>query len=418
MIPGLLITEGSKRGEYVQFQEGVPFWVGRKEKDTNLILAKDPKISSKHGFFISKSGQLVFQDESSNGTRLNGRIIKNALALLKNADILCIGSTHFQVVDLDQSQPSQVEFDFDACLEDIKKRKEDKNSPEILERLGQYRNIEVIGSGTCGRVYKSLDIKNRRMVALKVLSKIKGLSPEFMSRFVREAELLNKMDHSFIIKLYEANQVDYHGETYNYIALEYFQGVDLSFHIRSHGPLIWSEAFLILYQLADALNYMHLKGILHRDMKPSNVMYNSVTKMAKIIDLGLGKSLYDEDRETLFVTAPNSSLGLPNYIPIEQWESAKDVDERADIYSLGVVIYFVLTGKLPYGKYQNIVKLYDAIVEQKLTPLQEICSTTVPKELLVILEKMISFEAIYRYPCFAQILSELEVLALQYKIPL
>jgi serine/threonine protein kinase len=121
----------------------------------------------------------------------------------------------------------------------------------------------------------------------------------------------------------------------------------------------------------------------------------------------LGKCIFEKERETLFITQPDSSLGTPDFMPIEQWESAKDVDERSDIYSLGASLYSLLTAKLPYGGCADITLLYLAMVQQKRSYLREKAPLDTPVEMIEMIEKMMAFEADHRYPTSKKLLVEL-----------
>ena len=416
MIPGLLITEGSKRGVYISFPEGRPFWLGRTT-DSDFVIPEDPMISSKHALFLRKGPQLAMKDESTNGTRLNGRKIQGVTALLKYADILRIGSTHLQVTNLEEKEEANSElFDFQACMDDLKKREQFPDESNQLRTIGPYWNIEVIGSGSFGVVYKSVHVRLKKLVALKVFSNLENLGQEFSGRFLREMELLKKLDHKHIIRLYDTGNMNVNGEDWSYIALEYFQGVNLNDHMKVNGPLPWPKVLKILMQISDALDYMHSQGILHRDLKPDNIMYNNIVGIAKINDLGLGKCVLDQERETLCITQPNSSMGTPNFMPIEQWGSAKEVDERADIYSLGATAYALLSNSLPYGKHKDFTQMYRAVLDRQLVPLEKICIKETPVELLRIITKMMAFNAEDRYLTSKKLLNELKKVATTHQI--
>lgn len=402
MIPGLLITDGYKKGLYLRFQEGKPFWVGRAE-GVDFLIPNETTISGRHCWFLRFGSNLEMGDESRNGTRLNGRKICHTKTALKNADILRIGKTHFQVVDLEKNH-SPLELPFQSFLEDIQKRKESPEKEEILDGIGPYLNIEVIGSGAFGTVYKSVHESQKKLVALKV--SMEDLSPVLAQRFLREADLLSKMEHPSIIKIYDKGIFEIQGENRIYIALEYFQAVNLYDHLTTYGPMPWQKLFKIFFQLLDALEYMHSQKIVHRDLKPDNVLYSDVSETAKVIDLGLGKSLQPEDRKTFFTTKPNSTLGTPHFMPIEQWGNVKSADERSDIYGLGATLYFLLTGKTPFGQCKDIERVYDLLIQKKLIPIEEYCPKEVPTRFLQLIKKMMAFHPEERYPNIKAVLQE------------
>jgi serine/threonine protein kinase len=415
MIPGLLITEGLKRGIYIQFPEGRPFWVGRT-KDSDFVIDPDPMISAKHCLFLRRGSQLAMKDESTNGTRLNGRKVHHSRSLLKYADILRIGNTHFQVVDLDDTESQSKLFDFQACMEDLQKQEQFPDDNRHLRTIGPYLNIEVIGSGSFGTVYKAVHVRLQKLVALKVFTNLEELGSEFEGRFLREIELLRKLDHPSIIRLYDTGTLRLEKESRSYLALEYFQGVNLSDHLKAQGAIPWQKVLKILFQITKALDYMHHIGVLHRDLKPDNIMYNDFKGVAKIIDLGLGKCILDQERETLCITQPNSSMGTPNFMPIEQWGSAKEVDERADIYSLGATAYTLLSNHLPYGVHKDFTQLYRYVVEHKLIPLAQLCPAEVPPIVIKMVEKMMAFDANSRFSTSKKLLDHIQEVSHSFQV--
>lgn len=406
MIPGLLITEGKKRGYILEFPEGKMFWLGRA-KECEFVL-NDPKVSGKHCFFLRRGNKLALKDESTNGTRLNGRKIHQTSTILKYADILRIGETHFQVTDLDKSSSNSDLFDFQACLEDIKKREQFPDDEDFLSNLGPYLNIEIVGSGGFSTVYKSVNQVLKKIVALKVFSNIELIGSDFMKRFFREMELLRKLNNSSIIQLYDSGTLRAEKKDYPYIALEYFQGTNLHDYLQTYGKIPWQKVLQIIYKVTQALDYMHHLGILHRDLKPGNILYNPIQSTVKIIDLGLGKCVLAEERETLCVTRPNSGMGTPNYMPLEQWGNAKDVDERADIYALGATAYTLLTNTVPYGTHSNPSKIYRNLVSQNLVPLEEICSKDVPPQFIEFIKQMMAFDPRDRFHTTKKLMKSLQ----------
>lgn len=159
-----------------------------------------------------------------------------------------------------------------------------------------------------------------------------------------------------------------------------------------------------------ALQEMHFHKILHRDLKPNNILYHPYQGIIKVIDLGLGKCLRVEERKNFFTTRPRSSLGTPNFMPIEQWLDFKNLDERADIYSLGATAYFLLTGRYPYKNNQNLLDIYTQLVQQNLIPLEQLCGSSVPKELISLVKKMMAYRAEDRYTHTQQLIPILESL--------
>jgi serine/threonine protein kinase len=408
MIPGLLVTEGLNKGRYIQFPEKEPFWIGRSE-EMDFKIPKDSVVSNRHCYFLRTGESLCMKDQSRNGTRLNNRKIHNSWAILKLMDIVCIGHTHFQVIDVDANSPEEdTTYDIDAIREDYEKSEKDAENSKTLTALGPYRNIEMIGSGAFGVVYKSLHEDWNKLVALKVFTGKEEPDDRFMGRFLREANLLKKLTHPSLIQLYDAGRIEKGNVTYNYIATEYFPGVNLHYHLKIYGAMSWSKVVRILHQILQGLIHMHANNVIHRDIKPENILYNDIKQVAKLIDLGLGKSLTDEDRSTFCITKTGSGLGTPYYMPIEQWKEAKSAREPADIYALGATVYDLLTGFPPYGECKDDLEVFQAVRAQKLTPLERLCSEGTPLKLIDVIKTMMAYDPTDRYGSAQEVLEELK----------
>lgn len=408
MIPGLLVTEGQERGIYIRFKEGVAFWIGRS-KETHFSIENDPEVSGRHCFFLQEGASLKLTDESKNGTRVNGRRIFRQTVSLSNTDIIGIGSTSFQVVDVDTTNSTpELHFDLNACLKSIEEHPPQTTENNVAQ-IGNYLIVDRIGHGANGIVFKALHHETKQLVALKLFSNFMEKA-ESVHRFLREIRLLSHLKHPSIVVLYESGVFQWEGQNYCFIALEYFQGVNLKSHINVYGAMPWQKVFRVFYQVCTGLVYMHSQGVLHRDVKPHNVLYNDITQVAKIIDLGLGKFVLPGANKNLFTTQSNSVLGTPNFMPLEQWHSSKTVDERADIYSLGVTAYYLLAGRLPFGHNDNLKRLYQAISNYEITPLEELVKPDVPAELLQIIKKSMQLEPENRYANSQELLEALKTL--------
>lgn len=204
--------------------------------------------------------------------------------------------------------------------------------------------LDVIGHGGMGVVYKARQKNLGREVALKLLSANLMDNPSFAERFTREARAMAMMNHPNIIAIYDFGQ---RGSHY-YLIMEYVDGLNLRQLVQG-TKLEPAEAMQMVPQLCDALQYAHDRGIVHRDIKPENVLV-SQDGFVKIADFGLAK-LTDGSPNNITLTQSRQVMGTLNYMAPEQVERPTDVDHRADIYSLGVVIYELLTGELPLGRF-------------------------------------------------------------------
>jgi len=194
-----------------------------------------------------------------------------------------------------------------------------------------------------GLVYKARQPKLDRLVALKLLSRASGADPAFGERFNREARVLARLSHPNIVAVHDFGQAG----AFYYLVMEFVDGVNLRQAMRA-GRFKPAQALALVPKICDALQYAHEEGVLHRDIKPENLLLDTRGRV-KIADFGIAK-LQGEARD-ITLTASGAALGTPHYMAPEQLEHPQDVDQRADIYSLGVVFYEMLTGELPLGRF-------------------------------------------------------------------
>ena len=217
-----------------------------------------------------------------------------------------------------------------------------------LERLAlQFPQLEVLehlGQGGMGVVYKARQRHLNRLVAVKILPPSIGDEPAFAERFMREAQALAQLNHPNIVQVYDFGRTD----EFFYFIMEFVDGVNLRALIRD-GKLDPERALKIVPQICDALQFAHDEGIVHRDIKPENILIDKKGRV-KIADFGLAK-LLGRAAEDLSLTGTGQLMGTLGYMAPEQLQEAHAVDHRADIYSLGVVFYEMLTGKLPIGRF-------------------------------------------------------------------
>jgi predicted Ser/Thr protein kinase len=210
--------------------------------------------------------------------------------------------------------------------------------------LAGYEVLGVLGKGGMGIVYKARHTKLDRTVAIKVLPPGAGTDPAFAERFTREARALARLNHPNILAVYDFGQA---GEE-PYFVMEYVEGTDLRQRLRA-GRLPPHEALQIAARICEALQYAHEEGIVHRDVKPENVLIDKRGRV-KIADFGIAKLLTGRTAQYT-LTGPWQIVGTIRYMAPEQMDNPLGLDHRADVYSLGVVLYEMLTGELPMGRF-------------------------------------------------------------------
>ncbi len=223
--------------------------------------------------------------------------------------------------------------------------------PALLARaFPQLEILEPLGSGGMGSVYKARQLQLDRTIALKILSPELARDPSFAERFTREARALARLNHPNIVHVYDFGEARPAPDAppFWFLVMEYVDGVNLRQAMRT-GGISSAEALVIVPKLCDALHYAHENGVLHRDIKPENILLDAQGRV-KIVDFGLALMAGDGVPGAT-LTLSGTRLGTPHYMAPEQVEKPHDVDHRADIYSLGVVFYELLTGELPLGRF-------------------------------------------------------------------
>ena len=214
---------------------------------------------------------------------------------------------------------------------------------EVARLFPQLEIIALIGKGGMGAVYKARQPALDRIVALKILPPQTAAGPGFIERFNREARALARLNHPNIVAVYEFGQVN----GLPFFIMEFVDGLNLR-QLERAGKLSPREALQIVPQICDALQFAHDEGVVHRDIKPENILLDKKGRV-KIADFGIAKILGNPAEVDL--TGTQSAIGTPHYMAPEQMEKPTTVDHRADIFSLGVVFYEMLTGELPLGKF-------------------------------------------------------------------
>jgi YVTN family beta-propeller protein len=226
------------------------------------------------------------------------------------------------------------------------------------QRFGAYTLGKLLGRGGMGVVYRAEHVHLGRTVALKLLAPELSQSEDFRARFLRESRLAASLDHPSIVTVYDAGDVN----GVLFIAMRFVRGTDLSRLLQQRGPLAPGEALAILEQVAAALDAAHAAGLVHRDVKPANVMIEG--ERCYLTDFGLTKR---KESNTLALTSAGQFLGTIDYVAPEQIEG-RDIDGRADGYALGCVLYECLTGARPFPRDSEVAVLYAQLREPPPRP--------------------------------------------------
>ena len=330
----------------------------------------------------------------------------------------------------------------ESCGEDIELREEiqsllsfEKTSDEIINQtpdslaaemfsemrqvdfdgkeIGNYKIISQIGKGGMGTVYLARDKILDRQIAIKFLVQKFSHNKERLRRFMMEAKTASGLNHPNIITIHEIAEIDNH----HYIATEFIEGETLRKRLKSK-PLKLLTGVEIAIQIASALNVAHEAGIIHRDIKPDNIMIRP-DGLVKILDFGIAKlseqkiDFDSKDESTIkAMTKPGVIIGTANYMSPEQ-ARGKKVDAQTDIFSLGIVLYLMFTGKLPFEG-ETPSDIIASLLKETPKPLDEY-NEEFPKELKKIVEKALEKEKENRYKTSAEILKSLKQFKKQFE---
>ena len=234
-----------------------------------------------------------------------------------------------------------------------------------------YRIDALVGIGGQGVVYRAFEQAKGRQVALKVLSIEQSANPEFLSRFMLEAKTLANLSHPGIVGIHESGQAG----DYFFIAMQWIEGLTLRELLREN-PMDSHAAHKLILQICEALDYAHQQGVIHRDLKPENLLISDSGEV-KIADFGIAKLLGEHTTSNVGLTATNTRLGTARYMAPEQMRGDAQIDARADVYALGVILFELLTGELPLpfglppSKIAGVSSTYDRIVARAMNPLPQ-----------------------------------------------
>jgi serine/threonine protein kinase len=266
--------------------------------------------------------------------------------------------------------------------------------------IGKYKVLEKLGFGGNGTVYLCEHMTVRRRVAVKVLPSAKATNPASLGRFYREARAAGVLDHPNLVKAYDVDEEN----GLHFLVMDYVDGASLQELVARHGPLSVARASHYIRQAARGLHAAHQAGLVHRDMKPSNIMVDR-TGTVRVLDLGLARFFADENDLLTLKYDEKVVLGTADYVSPEQALNSHGVDIRADVYSLGCTFYFVLTGRPPFCGTKAAQKLIAHQTQEPL-PIRE-QRPDVPEGLARVIATMMAKDPARRYQTPADLVEAL-----------
>lgn len=378
MAVKIIVIKGPEKGKTFSFDKADRFLVGRAKKAHLRFSEKDLYISRNHFLLEISSEHCYIKDlNSKNGTFVNGKRITHAE--LKNGDIIQIGDTILKIIIHAEK------------LKDIK---------PVTHSGEDYILLERIGKGGMAEVYKAHKVSTGEIVAFKWLRST--MNKDSFRLFEREISVMKKLNHPNLVRLIDYGEKDKRP----FLITEYLAGGDVGRLIfNRRGPLSLKEACNIIYDILDGLEYAHNKGFVHRDIKVENILLDDKAR-AKLSDFGFAKS-YIEAGHSMF-TKFGELGGTFVYMAPEQISNYRFVKPSADIYSLGVCLYYMLTGYFPYpvpsplqiakGEIWNVSddKLINFILYKEPIPIKEIKSE-IPDEMAEVIHTALSKDIERRY---------------------
>ncbi len=366
----LVVKAGRNAGSEFKLN-GDRFVMGRRSQCP--IPIADPKASREHAVVTCKEDKLFLQDLSRNGTLLNGMPASKAEhgSPLKYGDQIKIGDTVLEVVD-EKAEPIDID-------------------------IPGYQILEKCGSGGMGVVYKAKQLSMDRIVALKVLNERYSVNNEFVDRFIREARAAGKLNHPNVIHVHDISRAN--GR--HYFSMEFIDGSSIKELLRAEKKIGYDKALDIILQCAKALEFAHENNIVHRDVKPDNIMVTRES-IVKIADLGIAKTFEE--------AAPSAKehrrvMGTPHYMAPEQ-ALGKTIDHRVDIYSLGATFYHMLTGTTPFSG-STAHEILKAHIQESLPAIQEL-NPEVPDPVCFVIERMMAKLPEKRYANMSKVIEDIE----------
>jgi len=394
MSAKLVVIAGADEGSVHELVEGAVVNIGRA--DTADFRVSDPAVSRGHCVVTFAEGEAMIKDSGSRtGTRVNGKAITDHI--LKPGEIIGIGGVKIRYeATLPRPKPAAAAGDGPPLAEELRKLSGAK--------LAHFQVGAVVAVGTSGAVFRARDTKDNRDVALKVYLPEFARNDEDLQRFVRAVKTMLPMRHPNLVTLFGGGKTG----PYCWMAMEFIDGeclTDTIARIGTGGRLDWRPALNVALNVANGLYYLHSEDIIHRNLSPSNILLNK-NGDAKLGSVILAKALSGALAKE--VTVGDDFLGDVRYQAPEQVGAEGVVDGRADIYSLGALVYALMTGKPPFeGRTPLDTALL--IMQRPPTPPRKV-NPNIPAPLESIVLQMLAKKIEDRFQTAADLLAELEQL--------
>jgi serine/threonine-protein kinase len=280
----------------------------------------------------------------------------------------------------------------------LKSSIKEAKGPSSSHQIPGYQFIEKIGAGAMAVVYKGKQLSLNRVVAIKILPKRFMQNPEYVERFYKEGQAAGKLNNPHIVQAVDVGEAG----GYHYFVMEFVEGKTLYDDLSKGKVFNEKEALDIVIQVAEALRHAHSMGLIHRDVKPKNIMINK-EGVVKLADMGLARETTDIEAAK---TEKGKAYGTPYYISPEQIRGEMDIDERADIYGLGATFYHLVTGRVPYMA-EDPVEVMRKHLRDELVPPDHI-NTSLSSGVSEVIEVMMAKNKVGRYSNCDELLADLK----------
>jgi serine/threonine protein kinase len=297
-------------------------------------------------------------------------------------------------------QDLMVELGFITTSQAERLKKSIGESKAAAHQIPGYKIIGKLGAGAMAVVYKARQLSLNRIVAIKILPKRFSENPEYVERFYKEGQAAGKLNHPNIVQAFDVGEAG----GYHYFVMEYVEGKTIADDLTDGKVFSESEALEIIIQVAHALQHAHACNLIHRDVKPKNIMINK-SGIVKLADMGLARGTTDIEAAQ---SEAGKAYGTPYYIAPEQIRGKIDIDGRADIYGLGSTLYHMTTGRVPFMA-ENSADVMRKHLREKLIPPDHI-NTSLSAGVSEVIEIMMAKKRENRYSSVEELLVDLEAL--------